>query len=227
MPCTAKKREILHKKSKGDTAFVLSSSEIISMIRDACIDYIALSGDDSDECKWGRASGAGMLFDVTGGFTEAVLRCMFSVFGRNTQENYQYIAESGIRGLPKPDPKSGTLSNGIKTVVFNLGEVEFSVAVVSGLANADTLIKRIKNGEHFDFVEVTACPGGCICGGGQPKAEWFVKEKRKDALYLSDSMCQVKSAEQNPDIRLWFDLMNSKSLEHKYWHRTHSPHSGF
>ena len=143
---------------------------------------------------------------------------MLFALKQNTEENYRAIAESGIRGLPKVDPKAGALLDGIKTAKLNFGGTELSVAVVSGLANADALIQRIKAGEHFDFVEVMACPGGCLGGGGQPKASWDVKEKRAQKFYCTDEACKLKSSEQNPVMKEWGELMGSKNAEHEHYH---------
>jgi NADH-quinone oxidoreductase subunit G len=78
------------------------------------------------------------------------------------------------------------------------GDKEVKIAIVSGLKNAGDLIERIKSGEHYDFVEIMACPGGCVCGAGQPFAESKAREVRGKGLYAADKLCNVKFAEENP-----------------------------
>lgn len=221
MPCTAKKfegeRGEFKTGAKQDVEFVLSSQEVIRMIKEAGIDYGAIE-PEAIEGKWGNTTGAAVIFGVTGGVMEAALRYALSVLKLDTPENYLAIAESGIRGLPKPDPKAGALVEGVKTADIKLGDITLKVAVVSGLANADTIIERIKGGEHFDFVEVMACPGGCIGGGGQPPAPWSVKDERAKGLYLADKEYPFISVEQNPVMKEWQELMGSEHAEHEYWH---------
>ena len=156
---------------------------------------------------------------------EAALRYALSVLKLNTPENYLAIAESGIRGLPRADAKAGTLVDGIKTATIKLGAIELKVGVVSGLANADAIIKRIQEGEHFDFVEVMACPGGCIGGGGQPPADWEVKGERARGLYLADKEYPFNSVEQNPVMQEWQGgVFKDTHEEHHYLHVHYAGH---
>ncbi|MDR2601940.1 MAG: [FeFe] hydrogenase, group A [Spirochaetaceae bacterium] len=221
MPCTAKKFESFRpdfkSENKQDVEFVLTTQEIIRMIKDAGIDYASIKPEDVEE-KWGTTTGAAVIFGVSGGVMEAALRYALSVLKQDTPENYRAIAESGVRGLPKPDAKAGALTNGVKTAEIKIGDFALKIAVVSGLANADAIINRIKAGEHFDFVEVMACPGGCIGGGGQPSASWEVKEARAKGIYLADEAYQLNSVEKNPVMKEWLDMMGDHHNQHKYWH---------
>ncbi|MCL2007455.1 MAG: 2Fe-2S iron-sulfur cluster-binding protein [Treponema sp.] len=217
MPCTAKKLEGLRHEFHKNTSFVLTTQEIIQMIKELGIDYASIPCEEVDN-KWGQSTSAALIFGVSGGVMEAALRYTLSVLGQSNEENYRVITESGIRGLPKTDAKAGALIDGIKTAKLNLAGTELSVAVVSGLANAAEIIGRIKEGEHFDFVEVMACPGGCICGGGQPGADWALKEKRAEGIYLAADAMPLKSSEQNPIIKEWRTLMGDKKTEHEHWH---------
>ncbi|MDR2500079.1 MAG: [FeFe] hydrogenase, group A [Treponema sp.] len=227
MPCTAKKyegkRDEFKSSDKLDVEFVLTSQEVIRMIKEAGIDYAAIE-PEAIEGKWGNTTGAAVIFGVSGGVMEAALRYALHVLKLDTPENYLALAESGIRGIPKPDPKSGALVEGIKTADIKLGDTVLKVAVVSGLANADAIIERIKGGEHFDFVEVMACPGGCIGGGGQPPASWAVKEERAKGLYLADKEYSFNSVEQNPVMNEWKTLMGNEHAEHEYWHIHYAGH---
>jgi NADH-quinone oxidoreductase subunit G len=228
MPCTAKKfesaRQEFEKGGKRYVEFVLTSQEVIRMIKEAGIDYAGIE-PEAIEGKWGVTTGAAVIFGTSGGVMEAALRYALHVLKLNTPENYLALAESGIRGLPRPDAKAGALIDGVKTADIKLGDITLKVAVVSGLANADAIIERIKGGEHFDFVEVMACPGGCIGGGGQPPASWEVKAERARGLYLADKEYPYASVEENPVMKEWHDLMGGEHAEHEHWHIHYAGHS--
>ena len=217
MPCTAKKLEGEREEFSKQTSFVLTTYEIIRMIKEMGIDYATIPSEEVD-VKWGNSTAAAQIFGVSGGVMEAALRYALFALNQNTPENYKAIAESGIRGLPRADAKAGALVDGIKKAKLNLGGTELTVAVVSGLSNAAELIRRIKEGEHFDFVEVMACPGGCIGGGGQPKATWDIKKKRAEGIYRAADAMPLQSSEENPVMKEWRDLLGSKKAEHDYYH---------
>ncbi|AEF85721.1 hydrogen dehydrogenase [Treponema primitia ZAS-2] len=227
MPCTAKKfessRPEFQKDGKKLVEFALTSQEVIRMIKESGIDYANIE-PEAVEGKWGNTTGAAVIFGVSGGVMEAALRYALSVLKLDTPENYIALAESGIRGLPRPDAKAGTLVDGVKTATIKLGDIELKVAVVSGLANADEIIQRVKDGEHFDFVEVMACPGGCIGGGGQPPASWEVKAERAHGLYLADKEYPLNSVEKNPVMKEWEDLVGNEHAQHEYWHIHYAGH---
>jgi NADH-quinone oxidoreductase subunit G len=229
MPCTAKKyesfRSDFEKDGKRYVEFVLTSQEVIRMIKEAGIDYANIE-PEAIEGKWGVTTGAAVIFGASGGVMEAALRYALYVLKLNTPENYLAVAESGIRGLPQADAKAGALADGIKTADIKLGDIVLKVAVVSGLANAGTIIQRIKDGEHFDFVEVMACPGGCIGGGGQPPANWDVKAERAKGLYLADKEYTYASVEESPVMKEWHDLMGGEHAEHENWHIQYAGHGG-
>ncbi|MDR1955839.1 MAG: [FeFe] hydrogenase, group A [Treponema sp.] len=228
MPCAAKKWESARPEfqtgGKRHVEFVLTSQELIRMIKEAGIDYRNIE-PEAIEGKWGNTTGAAVIFGVSGGVMEAALRYALSVLKLDTPENYLAVAESGIRGLPRPDAKAGALVDGIKTAVIKLGDIELKVGVVSGLANADAIIKRVQEGEHFDFVEVMACPGGCIGGGGQPPADWDVKAERARGLYLADKSYPFNSVEQNPVMKEWQGgIFKDHHEEHEYLHVQYAGH---
>ncbi|MDR1232109.1 MAG: [FeFe] hydrogenase, group A [Spirochaetaceae bacterium] len=227
MPCSAKKYESARQEfengGKRFVEFVLTSQEVIRMIKEAGIDYAKIE-PEAIEGKWGVTTGAAVIFGVTGGVMEAALRYALYVLKLNTPENYLAVAESGIRGLPRPDAKAGALIDGIKTADIKLGDIVLKVAVVSGLGNAHAIIERIKAGEHFDFVEVMACPGGCIGGGGQPPATWDVKAERAKGLYLADKEYTFASVEESPVMDEWHKLMGDQHAEHEHWHIHYAGH---
>ena len=164
MPCTAKKLEAARDEFKTDGTpnvdYVLTTQELILMIRESGINFLELEPEAVD-MPFETMTGAGVIFGVTGGVAEAVLRTLSS---DKSKTGLQSIGFTGIRGM-----------RGVKETRIMYGDRELRLAVVSGLSNARGLIERIKAGEHFDFVEVMACPGGCIAGAGQP----FVDENER------------------------------------------------
>ena len=156
MPCTAKKEEILRPESmtngRQDVDYVLTTTEVATMIRKSGIRFENIDGESTD-MPFGIGSGGGVIFGVTGGVTEAVLRRLQTGHSRVEMDR---IRTSGVRG-----------DDGLKELTFDYMGKEIRAAVVNGLGNADKLIKRIQSGEvSYDFVEVMACPGGCIAGAG-------------------------------------------------------------
>ena len=187
MPCTAKKFEAVRDEfkvdGKQDVDYVLTTQELVRMIKESGIMFRDIDPEAVD-MPFGTMTGAGVIFGVTGGVTEAVLRRLAS---DKSSTALMSIAYTGVRGM-----------EGVKEARVMVGEKEVRIGVVSGLKNASDLIERIKAGEHFDFVEVMACPGGSISGGGQPFASSAEKEKRGAGLYSADKLCNIKRSEENP-----------------------------
>lgn len=207
MPCTAKKAEILREDSftdgEQDVDFVLTTTELSNMIMAAGIDLSTLQPEALD-MPFGLSSGAGVIFGVTGGVTEAVLR---HVGGKNNADLKEVIFND-VRG-----------DESLKEATIKLGEREVRIAIVSGLKNADDLINRIKAGEvKYDFVEVMACRRGCIAGGGQPLPIGNrTKKSRFEGLYNIDNEAQIRSSEENPILKYLYDGL-LKGKEHKLLH---------
>lgn len=148
----------------------------------------------------GAMIGSGVIFGVTGGVTEAVLRRLVE---DKSKTSLSYLAYHGVRGL-----------EGVKETVLPYGDRELKIAVVSGLGNAKNLIEKIKAGAHYDFVEVMACPNGCINGGGQPFVAQKAKEKRGQGLYAADKLCSIKRSEENPLVQsLYEGLLKDRTHE--------------
>ncbi len=187
MPCTAKKTEAKRDEFKVDGVpnvdYVLTTQEIIQMIKESGIVFEDLEPEAVD-MAYGWMSGAAVIFGVTGGVTEAVLR---RVSNNKSNVGLRQIAYTGIRGL-----------NGVKETTIPFGDKQLRIAVVSGLKNTTDLIERIKGGEHFDLVEVMACPDGCINGGGQPYATAEERSRRSEGLYAADKLCSIRRSEENP-----------------------------
>ncbi len=189
MPCTAKKYEAARDEFKVDgkpnVDYVITTQELIQMIKEAGIVFSELDPEAVD-MPFGTVTGAGVIFGVTGGVTEAVLRRLSS---DKSKAALMSIAFQGVRGM-----------KGVKETSVVYGGKEVKIAIVSGLKNASDLIEKIKAGEHYDFVEVMACPGGCVCGAGQPFTQTKARESRGKGLYAADKLCNIKFAEENPLI---------------------------
>lgn len=211
MPCTAKKAEILRPESKTrgvqDVDYSLTTSELLELMEEA--------GLSVDDCPPGQAdapfscgSGGGTLFGATGGVTEAVLRRLSPVLNFDSPD---WTSESGARGF-----------DGVKRIAVTHNGLHVRAAVVSGLANADALLRRVKSGEeYFDLIEVMSCPGGCIMGGGQPVDAYDTfcdRAQRSSGLYNTDAACPVKSSQDNASMQvLWNTLIQGR--EHELLHR--------
>lgn len=209
MPCTAKKEEILRPESstngKQDIDYVLTTTELIGMIRKAGICFENLEIEATD-MPFGIGSGAGVIFGVTGGVTEAVLRRLREGHNRVEMEKIKF---SGVRG-----------EEGLKEVEFDYNGRTIRAAVVSGLGNANSLMKRIQKGEvQYDFVEVMACRRGCIMGGGQPvPVDPESRIARSKGIYDTDINTQIKKSNENPLVQSLYDgLLKGKT--HELLHR--------
>lgn len=208
MPCTAKKAEIKRPEhftdGEQDVDYVLTTTEITRMIQEAGIDLAQVQPEALD-MPFGLSSGAGAIFGVTGGVTEAVLR---RLVGSSRAEDLEEISFSGIRGV-----------DGIKETTVKLGDREVKIAVVNGLHCAEDLLDKMKAGEaYYDFVEVMACKRGCIAGGGQPVPIGpRTKKARLEGIYKIDSMAQIKLSNENPIVATVYEGI-LKGKEHKLLH---------
>ncbi len=211
MPCTAKKFEAARKEFLQDGSpivdYVITTQELIRMIKEAGIVFAELEPEAVD-MPLSAVTGAGVIFGVTGGVTEAVLR---RISYDKSSTSLQALAFTGVRGM-----------EGVKTAAITAGERELRIAVVSGLANAATLIERIKAGEHYDFVEVMACPGGCVGGAGQPFTPQQEKDSRGKRLYNADKLSSIKRSEESPlMLALYEGLL--KGRVHELLHVHYAP----
>ena len=187
MPCTAKKyeasREEFTMDGERNVDAVLTTKGLIRMIQESGIRFASIKPSTVD-LPFNSITGAGVIFGVTGGVTEAVLR---KVSSNKDEDELSLLANAGQRG-----------DAGIKEFELPYGNRMLKIAVCSGLGNAEKLIKRIQLGEKFDFIEVMACPGGCVNGGGQPFTSREVKAKKAKGLYQVDESLPIRSSEQNP-----------------------------
>jgi NADH-quinone oxidoreductase subunit G len=208
MPCTAKKMEAKRANSytegEIDTDYVITTTELIKMIRTTGIDFAELESEASD-IPFGFGSGGGVIFGVTGGVTEAVIRRLAPDHSKATLEE---IAECGVR-------QEGF----IKEFSIPYGGMDVKICVASGLANARTVMEQVKSGEkEFHLIEIMACRRGCVMGGGQPRqAGERTKVARTEGLYKADGVSVVKKSDENPMlVSLYEGFLKGK--EHKLLH---------
>ena len=208
MPCTAKKAEITRPEHFTDgeqnVDYVLTTTEVTRMIQEAGIDLAQVKPEALD-MPFGLSSGAGAIFGVTGGVTEAVLRRLVN---SNRSEDLEAISFTGVRGV-----------DGIKEAKVKLGDREVKIAVVNGLKSASEVLDKMKAGEvYYDFVEVMACKRGCIAGGGQPVPIGpRTKKARMEGMYKIDSTAQIKLSNENPIVTTVYEGI-LKGKEHKLLH---------
>jgi len=213
MPCTAKKAEILRPEFEHDGVkevdIVLTTQGLSMMIKEMGIDF-----DDIEEVSldmpFGMTSGAGIIFGTTGGVTEAVLRRLLkNKYGKDDCE----IIFDSIRGLEN-----------VKEATVNYDGRDIKIAVVHGLKNADNVIRQIKSGEKkYDLIEVMACLGGCIAGGGQPVPKIITRETRilrAKGLYKIDKTRQIKNSEDNHIVQKLYEgvLKDNNHILHVHKH---------
>lgn len=208
MPCTAKKMEAKRANSftegEQDTDFVLTTTELIDMIKTTGIDFAELESEASD-IPFGFGSGGGVIFGVTGGVTEAVIRRL--VPGHDTA-TLEAIADCGVR-------QDGFIRE--FTIPYN--GMDVNICVASGLANARTVMEQVKSGEkQYHLIEIMACRRGCVMGGGQPRlANDRIKAARTEGIYRADGVSVVKKCDENPTILSLYDGF-LKGKEHKLLH---------
>lgn len=205
MPCTAKKFEAARpefRDADGNpmTDYVLTTEELARMIDEAGIVFPELEPEAVDS-PLHEKSGAGVIFGVTGGVTEAVLRHLTE---DKSGTALQRIAFSGVRGF-----------DGLRETSITYKDREVRIAVVSGLGNASKLLDKVKSGEvQYDFIEVMACPGGCVLGGGQPFIHAEEKDLRGSGLYKADKACSIRRSGENPLIKQLYDgILKDKTHE--------------
>ncbi len=204
MPCTAKKAEAVRdefiRNGIQDVDYVITTTELSAMIKEIGIKFDEVEAESLD-VPFSLYSGAGAIFGVTGGVTEAVIR---NVVSDKTSKALNEIEFIGVRGM-----------EGVKVCELSVGERKLRIGIASGLNNIEGLIEKIENGEEkFDFIEVMACPGGCICGAGQPFILGEDKIQRARGLYKVDKVAQIKRSEENPIVKsLYKGLLKERSKE--------------
>ena len=217
MPCIAKKyectREEMEQDGLRDVDAVITTRELARMIKQGNIEYTSLEDSIFDD-PMGEASGAAAIFGTTGGVMEAALRTAADTIEGKNLGQFEYTK---VRG-----------SAGIKRASVNIAGKEIRVVVASGLRNARKIMNEIKNGKaDYDFVEIMACPGGCVMGGGQPiknsktRSIVDVRKLRAESLYTIDERSVIRKSHENPTIKTiykeFFENPGSETA-HKYLH---------
>ena len=212
MPCTAKKmeakREEFQHDGKPDVDLVLTTQEVITMIKESGIRFAELEGEAPD-LPFGMGTGAATIFGTTGGVAEAVARRVVEDKSKNTLQAIQF---SGLRG-----------SDVIREVSLPVGDRVLQIAVVHGLVNAKKLLKDIEEGTaYYDLVEVMTCKTGCVGGAGQPYGLIPVKKQRAEGLYEADRAALIKRSERNPIVtELLAELGEQRAHELLHVHYKH------
>lgn len=210
MPCTSKKFEASRPEhsSSGtqDIDASLTTRELARMIKQAGINFAELPDEEFDQ-PFGMATGAGVIFGTTGGVMEAAIRTVYEILEKKPLEN---LNVTEVRGL-----------EGVKEATLKIAGKDVKIAVAHGTKNARTILEKVKAGEHYDFIEVMACPGGCIHGGGQPivdsktKATVDVKALRAKALYSEDEASTLRKSHENPYVQTLYKEYFGEPCSHK------------
>lgn len=223
MPCTAKKYEAsrpeLGRDGYQDVDYVLTTRELAKLIRYVGLDLSVLPESEFDS-PLGTGSGAGAIFGATGGVMEAALRTAYELYTGKTLPRLEFDA---VRGD----------INAIKEATIDLDGTPLKVAVANGLKNAEELIRRVERGEaDYIFIEIMACPGGCIGGGGQPiGTNNAVRDARIQALYEIDRSLPLRKSHENPEIKTIYEeffgaplSQRSHELLHTHYHARKKRH---
>lgn len=227
MPCTAKKfesrREELSREAMPDVDIVLTTRELARMIKEAGIDFVRLPDEPFDN-PIGQGSGAGAIFGATGGVSEAALRTVYELVSGEPLADLEFRQVRGLEGIKQSEIE---LPGGRKV----------RTAVVHGLGHARKLMELVRQGAiDLDFIEVMACPGGCIAGGGQPlvsermQREMDIRSVRAKAIYEEDKDLPVRQSHKNPYIQqLYNEFLGEPNghLAHELLHTTYVKRSRF
>lgn len=222
MPCTAKKFEIARPEMEVNglrsVDISITTRELARMIKDARIDFAKLPDEEIFDELVAESTGAAAIFGATGGVMEAALRTAADVLENRSVENVEYQAVRGIEG--------------IKEATFTLAGQELKVAIASSTGAAKRLIKRIQAGDaDYAFVEVMACPGGCVNGGGQPIVPAYKKMEidprivRAGGLYAEDEAKTIRKSHENPDIKKLYAEYLGEPNSHKAHELLHTTYT--
>jgi len=218
MPCTAKKFEIGRENQNPagvpDVDISITTRELAKMINRVGINFMSLPDDTFDD-PLGESTGAAVIFGATGGVMEAALRTAVEFMTGKELENLDFVEVRGTQG--------------IKEATYNVAGMDINVAVASGLSNARKLLDDVRAGKSkYHFIEIMACPGGCVNGGGQPHQPASVRNftdiraMRAKALYQQDADMKIRKSHKNPSIQKLYDEFLEKPGSHKAHHILHT-----
>jgi len=211
MPCTAKKYEARRPEMRSsgyqDVDYVLTTREFVRMLNQAGID-LKLLPDSEPSDLMGKYTGAATIFGATGGVMEAALRTAYELATGKTLEKVDF---EPCRGL-----------DGVKELSINVNGIQVNTAVAHGLGNARKVLDKVKEAKlsgkpiPYHFIEIMACPGGCVGGGGQPYGSTLQRRlERACGLYEEDKNMPLRKSHENPAIKLIYQEFLEKPLSHK------------
>jgi NADH-quinone oxidoreductase subunit G len=217
MPCLAKKYEAARPELSHDghqnVDYVITTRELGGMIREAAIDFDGLMDEDFDH-PLGESTGASVIFGTTGGVIEAALRTAYEWLTGNALENVDF---EQLRGF-----------DGIREASIKINDMDVKIAVAHGLGNARKLLEAIRAGEvKYHAIEIMACPGGCIGGGGQPyhHGDESILKKRVGAIYAEDKGKTIRKSHENPEIIKLYEEFLGKPYSEKAHHLLHTSYT--
>lgn len=233
MPCTAKKFEAnrpeMHDSGFRDVDYVLTTRELAIMIKQAGIDFKKLPDVKFDRLM-GESTGAAVIFGATGGVMEAALRTAYElVTGREVP--FENLNITPVRGMDGVREAAIKIEKPLKEWSF-LDGIELKCAVAHGLVNAKKVMDDVKNGtSNYHFIEIMACPGGCLGGGGQPiPTSPEIRQKRMEAIYAEDSGMPLRKSHENPEVlKIYQDFLGEPlgTKSHHLLHTKYSPRERF
>lgn len=213
MPCLAKKYECQRDEFKvdgdPDVNYSISTRELANLIKQANMDFVALPEEEFDN-PLGESTGAGVIFGATGGVIEAATRTAYEIYTGKTLEKVDFNA---LRGM-----------EGIRSAKVDFDGLELNIGIAHGLGNARKLLEEVRDGKsNYHAIEIMACPGGCIGGGGQPllHGDASILGKRAAALYREDAGKAIRKSHENPYIKKLYEEFLGKpcgELSHKLLH---------
>jgi len=214
MPCLAKKyecqRDEFKKDGDPDVNYSLSTRELAQLIKQANIDLNSLPEENFDN-PLGESTGASVIFGTTGGVIEAACRTAYELFTGLKLEKVEF---NQLRGF-----------EGVRHAEIDFNGTPIRIGIAHGLGNARKLLEDIKNGKsHFHAIEIMACPGGCIGGGGQPyhHGDSAIPKKRAEAIYREDEGKPIRKSHENPFIATLYEEFLGKPLSEKSHHLLHT-----
>jgi len=215
MPCLAKKYECARDEfavdGNRDVDFSITTRELAHLIRRTNIDFLGLPDEDFDS-PLGESTGAAVIFGTTGGVIEAATRTAVEILTGKPLESVDFVA---LRGL-----------EGCREARLKVGDLELHIGIAHGLGNARRLLDSIRAGqtEPFHAIEIMACPGGCVGGGGQPYHHGHMEiiRKRAEALYREDEGKPIRKSHENPDIVRLYEEYLGKPLGERSHHLLHT-----
>lgn len=214
MPCLAKKYEVARDEFKHDgnpdVDISISTRELGRLIREANINFDELEEEDFDK-PLGESTGAGVIFGTTGGVIEAAVRTAYEWVTKQTLEKVEFHQLRGMEGI-----RSGKVK---------VGDLELNIGIAHGLGNARKLLEEVRSGKsQYHAIEIMACPGGCIGGGGQPyhHGDLEILKKRAAAIYKEDEGKAIRKSHENPFIKEVYEKYLGKPMSEKAHHLLHT-----